>query len=106
MALSRQEKRLQKRRAIEKRKTFLIISGLAFVLLVMVLIYTVSIKKTADANEARLERLENQVEEQNVRKEELEKQSIYMQSIDFIEKIARERLGLVGEDETVIKPEN
>ena len=46
------------------------------------------------------------VEAQNVRSEELEKQSIYMQSIDFIEKIARERLGLVGKDETVIKPEN
>ena len=40
------------------------------------------------------------------RQEELEEKSVYVQTKDYIEQIAREKLGLINPDETIIRPEN
>lgn len=61
--------------------------------------------KTEDAQLASQEaRLESQLEEEYERAEELEEESLYVQSDDYIAEIAREKLGLVDPDETIIKP--
>ena len=43
--------------------------------------------------------------EQQARAEELEAERLYVQTKDYIEKVARERLGLVNPDEIILKPE-
>ena len=44
-----------------------------------------------------------QIDEQNKRKEELQTRSIYVTTKQFIEEFAREKLGLVYEDELIFR---
>lgn len=49
--------------------------------------------------------LQSQIEEESVRAEEIVDYSRYVDSDEFAEKMAREKFGLVKEDEVVIKAE-
>ncbi len=66
---------------------------------------TVRLKQRRDEYAARLEAVEKQMSEQQARAEELEAERLYVQTKDYIEKVARERLGLVNPDEIILKPE-
>lgn len=81
---------------------------LALVILGLCLIVSLSrdiinlIQKEKEIKKSQLE-----VEELEVKNEELEKQLEYVKSAEFIEKEAREKLGLAREGETIaILPEN
>ena len=50
------------------------------------------------------ENLTDQLEEERKRAEELEEQRIYVQTKEYIEKVAKEKLGLVNPDEILLKP--
>lgn len=54
------------------------------------------------AKEANLIR---QVEEEQDRSEELEERRIFVQTKQYIEQVAKEKLGLVNPDEILLKPE-
>ena len=49
--------------------------------------------------------LEEQLQTEEERSAELEDQRAYMQTVRYIEEIAREVLGLVYPDETILRPE-
>ena len=49
--------------------------------------------------------LERQVEMEEERAEELEERRIFVQTKQYIEQIAKEKLGLVNPDEILLKPE-
>lgn len=66
---------------------------------------TVRLKQRRDEYTARLEVIEKQMSEQQARAEELEAERLYVQTKEYIEKVARERLGLVNPDEIILKPE-
>lgn len=53
---------------------------------------------------AREKKLEEQIEEAKEEAEELGEMEIYVQTREYIEKLAREKLGLVMPGETVLKP--
>ena len=48
--------------------------------------------------------LEEQLEKEKKRAEELEEERIYVQTKEYIEKVAKEKLGLVYPDEILLKP--
>lgn len=98
------KKRASKKKNAAKRREYLTICAIAIVVLGLVSVYTVSLQKKVDANREEIAQLDELINDENVRSEELEKQNIFMQSIEFIEKIARERLGLVKPGETIVKP--
>lgn len=50
--------------------------------------------------------LERQKEEELERSEELEERRIFVQTKQYIEQVAKEKLGLVNPDEILLKPEN
>lgn len=50
------------------------------------------------------ENLEAQVENEKNRAKDLEQQRIYVQTKQYIEKVAKEKLGLVKPDEILLKP--
>ena len=50
--------------------------------------------------------LEKQIEEENERSEEIKNLEAYVQTKKYIEKIAREKLGLVYKDEIILKEED
>ena len=51
------------------------------------------------------EQLEQQKSEEEQRAQELEEYRIYVQTKEYIEKVAKEKLGLVNKDEILLKPE-
>jgi len=59
-------------------------------------------EKIKDLN-ARKESLEKQIEDEQERSEEIKKLEAYVQTKKYIEKVAREQLGLVYEDEIILK---
>ena len=50
------------------------------------------------------ETLQKRLEQEEQRAEQLEEQRIYVQTKQYIEKVAKEKLGLVNPDEILLKP--
>lgn len=48
--------------------------------------------------------LKAELEAEEARSKDLEESRSYVQTREYIEKIARERLGLIGQNETILKP--
>ncbi len=55
--------------------------------------------------EAQKEELEEQIQDEEVRAEEIEEMGAYLNSDEYIEKLARENLGLVFEDDVIYRAE-
>lgn len=64
-----------------------------------------SLKEKDLAYQIREENLLAQKAEEEERKEELEERKIYVQTKQYIEEVAKEKLGLVKQDEILLKPE-
>ena len=84
--------------------------GVVVVAVVLLLIFlsmkTISLHETATAYRRHVAELEQDIADEEDRSEDLEEQSIYIQTLQYIEEIARERLGLVYPDEVVLVPED
>ena len=63
-----------------------------------------SLKEKDLEYQAREESLRKQVDEEKQRAARLEEQRVYVQTKQYIEKVAKEKLGLVNPDEILLKP--
>ena len=84
------------------------LAGVAAIMLMAIICLVVSRSsgRLTDKNAAydkQIAALTQQIEEQNKRKEELQTRSIYVTTKQFIEEFAREKLGLVYEDELIFR---
>ena len=90
----------------QKRKNGLKIIAVAVLVLFAVITYS-SIELQAEKRA--LEKLkaerEEQLQTQQERSEELKNKAAHMQTVSFIEELARKVLGLVYPDETILRPE-
>ena len=102
----RQTSRDKKRKKKSRNREVMIISLVVIALVAALAIHTKTLRKTDDVLAAKEAVLQNQLEEESERAEELEEKSIFVQTREFIEQIARERLGLVSPDDTVIRPDD
>lgn len=75
-------------------------------LAVVVNIRSTTMKNKAQEYEVRYENLQSQLAQEEDRKAQLEEKRIYVQTKQYIEKIAKEKLGMVKEDEVLLKPSN
>lgn len=75
-------------------------------ILVLVAISSVSLRSKIDRKRAELEGLELLLEAEEKRKQEIEDFGKEVQTKGYIENVAREKLGLVYEDEILFKGEN
>lgn len=78
------------------------------VLLIMFVLVTVGgrdLRKKQDAYEAQKAELQLQIAQQEKRAEELEQLKKYVQTDSYVEEVAREKLGLVHQDEILFKLE-
>ncbi len=73
------------------------------VLLGVIIVKSRSMKQTIQANQDTIQTLETQIETENERANTIKEQGEYMQSDEYIAKIAREKLGLVTDDEIMFK---
>lgn len=83
---------------------------ISIVVIVMTIIVGYSVhemKKELKAKDERIEQLDELIAEEEERKEEIEDYKEYVETDEFVEDTAREKLGLVHEDEIVfIKEED
>ena len=90
----------------KKKKSGLKIIALAvFVLSVVMASNTFSVQKDKDVLEKQYSELEEKLQSEQERSELLKDRAAYMQTTRYIEEIARERLGLVYEEEIIFRPE-
>ena len=81
--------------------------GITFVVLSMAVVMNIrgaTLREKDLAYQIKEENLTDQLEEERRRAEELEEQRIYVQTKEYIEKVAKEKLGLVNPDEILLKP--
>lgn len=82
--------------------------GISSVVAVLLIVMTVQSQQLAAKNAAYAEKeatLEKQLEQEEARSEEIAEMEEYMQSKEYTEKVAKDKLGLVYEDEIIFKPE-
>lgn len=106
--MERLETRKQKEKRIKanrRNKKIVLITAFAVVGLLAVIFATAGTRLTAQrsANEAKSEEIEKQIETEKQRGEELDTKKEYMKSREYIEKVAKEALGLVYPDEVIFK---
>ena len=105
------EKRLgimkKRRRRMSKgnRLGMVLISFIVVVLLIVLLVQSQRLREQNAVYEAEKAELEQQIRDEEIRAEEIEKLEEYVDSTEYIEKVAREKLGLVYEDEVIYVPE-
>ena len=90
----------------KKRKNGLKIIAVAVLVLFVVITYSsVELQAEKYALEKRKSELEVMLQTEQERSEELEDKKAYMQTIRYIEEVAREVLGLVYPEEIILRPE-
>lgn len=87
------------------RRGALAIAGAVAFLLVVVLVQTQKLTVKNNAYQAQKTELEQQIKDEEIRAEDIEQLKDYVNSDEFIEKMARDKLGLVYEDEIIFKAE-
>jgi cell division protein DivIC len=85
----------------------LILIALVVLLMVIVIGYkALGLKETLDANSQKEAELQQQLDDENKRAKDIEEYAKYTKTRKYVEEIAKEKLGLVHDGETVYKNES
>lgn len=101
------ETRRSKRKRRERWGNRFALIGITFVVGSMALVVNTRSAKLEEKNltyQAKEANLRAQLEEEKERAEELSEERVYVQTKQYIEKMAKEKLGLVNPDEILLKP--
>ena len=99
------ETRRPKRRKRDRQGNRMALIGIVFVIFSMALVVNTrssSLRAKDLEYQVREENLRTQVEEEKKRAEDLEEKRVYVQTKQYIEKVAKEKLGLVNPDEIIL----
>ena len=86
------------------RMTLIGITVVVLSLAVVVNLKSASLKAKDLEDQSREEKLQAQKDEEEQRTKDLEERKIYVQTKQYIEEVAKEKLGLVMPDEILLKP--
>lgn len=101
------ETRRYKRKKKDKLGNRMTLIGITFVVISMAVVVNLrgaSLKDKDLEYKIKEENLQARVEQEENRAEQLEEERIYVQTKQYIEKVAKEKLGLVNPDEVLLKP--
>ena len=107
--MTRNTRKRRKSRAIDKpvrnKGGYWLVLIVASVMVIGVGISCKSMSDKIDAYKVKEQSLMQQIEQEQARTEEISEYAKYVQTDKFVEEIAKEKLGLVYEDEIVFKKE-
>lgn len=90
-----------------KKKTGIGIISFVILMLFITLSYgMIGLKQEKEQKQIKMDRLQRSINQQEERKEEINELKMEVQTKQYVEKVAREKLGLVYKDEIIIKPED
>ena len=101
------EARRTKRKKKERLGNRLALVGITVVVLSMAVVVNMrsaSLKQRDLEYQMKEESLRNQLAQEEQRAAKLEEERVYVQTKQYIEKVAKEKLGLVNPDEILLKP--
>lgn len=98
-------KRKKKRKNLQRRSAMISITFVVGVLFVAMMASSASLERQLENYEGKNKTLDNQIEEENERTSEIQDLEEYTKTDEFVEEIARGRMGLVKENEIVFREE-
>lgn len=98
--------KMGRRKKFRKHLSTFAISGVIILMLVFVGVASVGLQVQNKKKQARIEELNAQIAEEEKKAEEIEEYSKYVQTKKYAEEVAKEKLGLVYEDEIIFKAED
>ena len=93
----------RQRSRVKTKKGMWIVALVAIVLSVSMLTGRARLTKTSSALAVEQRRLHQQIDTEKEKKKELDNQETYMQTDEYIEEVAREKLGMVKDGEILFK---
>lgn len=94
---------MKTRRPVKKKGGMLSVSLIVIVFLVVMIVQIVQLKEKETSYAKQKEQLKTELAEETERAEEIEDMSAYMQSDEYIEDVAKNKLGLAYENEIIFK---
>lgn len=94
------------RKRHQNRFSMFLVSVVVILILVAVSVRSMELQEKLDTYTARQEELERQIEAEEQRTEEIEEYRKYTQTKKYAEEVAKDKLGLVYEDEILFKQED
>lgn len=91
------------RKRRQNRLGMLLVTTVVIMMIVVVSINNSNLRKKQEQNQAEIEQLEKLIAEEEARSEEIEEYRIYTQTKKFVEEYAKDKLGLVYENEILFK---
>ncbi len=91
------------RRNRQNRLSMILAVLVVAILFVAVYINGSSMRKELEENQDRIVRLKQEIEEEELRSKSIEEYRAYTETDQFIEQVAREKLGLLYEGETIFR---
>lgn len=101
---------LKRREKLRGQKPSNKIVGFAVVIIVIALVFIMNsmgkeVENRNNRDDAQIEQLRNEIEQEKERSRQLEAYEKYVNTKQFVEEIAREKLGLIYPDEKIFKEE-
>ena len=85
------------------KRSIVAITTVIILLCGMVIVHGMALKKSNDAYKGQEEELQTQIDAEKERSEEINKLKKYVGTDEYIEEVAREKLGLVKENEILFR---
>lgn len=85
------------------KRSMLVIGAVIVLLTVVVSVGSMTLKAKEKAYKAQEIELRQQIEEEKKRAQEIDKLETYVGTDEYVEEMAREKLGMVYKDETIFK---
>lgn len=98
--------KMRRRKQLRKHLGSMAIVGVVLLMLVFVSVASLKLRVQNANKQERIEELEAQIEAEEEKKDEIEEYSKYVQTKKYAEEVAKEKLGLVYEDEIIFKAED
>ncbi len=98
--------KMGRRKRFRKHLGSLAIAGVVLLMLMFVSVAGIGLRVQNMNKQERIKELEAQIEEQKKKEKEIEEYRKYVQTKKYAEEVAKEKLGLVYEDEIIFKAED
>lgn len=98
-------KRKQRRRMRRHKTSMVAIGGVIILLMVVVSVNSISLKAKEKNYQAQIAELQTQIDEEKERTEEIDELEDYVGTDEYVEEVAKDKLGLVHENEIIFRPE-
>jgi len=97
---------MRRRKQLRKHLGSIAIAGVVLLMLVFVSVASLKLRVQNANKQERIQELEAQIEAEEEKTDEIEEYGKYVQTKKYAEEVAKEKLGLVYEDEIIFKAED